>query len=394
MSVIVTVPGHGDVEFPDGMSDAEMEAAIRKNFMLPPKTQAGQKMEESPSYLSRLGKIGMAGLQGTVQGASPIRGMLMAGGESVNQANQVLEKAAYDAGGKVTDATGSPELGYAANVVTQAVPTVLGGLTGKVAGSPVLKDAGKKLMHSALKPSKADHLSGRGARAVQTMLDEGVNVSAGGVAKMRGVIDSLNDEIAGIIQNSGARIDKNAVASRLNEVMKKYEASLDPADIKAIEQVWTDFLAHPQLAGKPDMAIQLAQRMKQAGNAKLGDAAYGTGLKPAAERDAYKGLVRGLKEEIASAEPAVAQLNAREANLINAAKIAQNRVAMDANKNPLGLGALITQPWMLPVWMWDRSPLGKSLAARFLHSGADPITTGVGAAGGGLYGAQQGQLYK
>jgi hypothetical protein len=173
--------------------------------------------------------------------------------------------------------------------------------------------------------------------------------------------------------------------------MKKYDASIDANDLKTIQNVWTEFLTHPQLAGKPDMAIQLAQRMKQAGNAKLGDAAYGMGLKPAAERDAYKGLVRGLKEEIAAAEPAVAPLNARESALINAQKIAANRVAMDANKNPIGLGALINQPWMVPLWMWDRSPLGKSMMARLMNSQAGPIGVGAGAGAGGLYGASQGQ---
>lgn len=378
MSVIVEVPGHGEVEFPDGMSDAEMEAAIRRNFMLPQKQQ--------PSRMARMGGAAMKGLltggpMGMIAGATA---------ENMAQSSEVMDRLAYDAGGKITDVTGSPELGFAANVGVQAVPTVLGAAAGKLVGAPALKSAGKSLMQSALKPSKAEHLSGRGARAVQTMLDEGVSVSKGGVEKMQSAISSLNDEIAGVIKNSGKTIDKNAVASRLQDVMKKYEASIDPSDLRAIENVWTSFLAHPQLAGKKDMAIQLAQRMKQAGNAKLGDAAYGTGLKPAAERDAFKGLVRGLKEEIAAAEPRVAPLNKRESDLINASKIAGNRVAMDANKNPLGLGALITQPWMLPVWMWDRSPLGKSLMARMLHSGAGPIGTGVGAGVGGIYGAQQG----
>lgn len=55
MSVIVEVPGHGEVEFPDGMSDADMESAIRKNFMIQ------TKAPESPSFLSRLGNVGEIG---------------------------------------------------------------------------------------------------------------------------------------------------------------------------------------------------------------------------------------------------------------------------------------------------------------------------------------------
>jgi hypothetical protein len=389
MTVIVEVPGHGEVEFPDGMSDADMESAIRKNFMITPKTP------ESPSFLSRMGSVGSAGAQGLMRGG-PVAAAAGMMGEGMKQGDALFQQAGYNAGGAVTDKLAGvvpPEVaagaGFATNVATQAIPTVVGGVLGREA-APLAERGGKFLMQSALKPSKLEHQSGKAARAVQTMLDEGVNVSKGGVDKMRSSINSLNDEIAGIIKNSGAKVDKNAVASRLQDVIKKYEASIDPSDLEAVEGVWTKFLSHPQLAGQKDMAIQLAQRMKQAGGAKLGDAAYGQGLKPASERDAWKALVRGLKEEIAAAEPKVSGLNKRESDLINASKIASNRVAMDANKNPLGLGALISQPWMLPLWMWDRSPMGKSLAARALYSGAGPLSVGAGAGLGGLYGAEQG----
>jgi hypothetical protein len=374
VSVIVEVPGHGEVEFPDGMSDADMDAAIRKNFMLAPKEQ------QKPSFAENLA----GGLQ-KVAALTPF-GMAAKGMEKVGE---LTEQIGYEAGGKVTDATGSPALGLIANVGTQAIPTFAGGLTGSMA-KPAIQSGARTLMQSALKPSKLEHLSGKGARAVTTMLDEGVNVSQGGVNKLRSSITDMNDEIAGIIKDSDKTVSKNAVASRLQDVLKKYEAG-DPDDLKAVEAVWTKFLTHPTLAGKDEIPIQLAQRMKQSFGAKLGDAAYGMGLKPAGERDAWKGVTRGLKEEISAAEPAVASLNARESALINAQKIAANRVAMDANKNPLGLGALISQPWMVPVWMWDRSPLGKSMMARLMHSQAGPIGTGAGAGAGGLYGASQGQ---
>jgi hypothetical protein len=49
----------------------------------------------------------------------------------------------------------------------------------------------------------------------------------------------------------------------------------------------------------------------------------------------------------------------KEAEIIRALKIAERRAAVDANKNPIGLG-WIGQPWMVPFWMWDRSALGES----------------------------------
>jgi hypothetical protein len=380
MTVIVEVPGHGEVEFPDGMSDADMEAAIRKNFMMAQK--------EPPKQQSNLQRGLMAPIRGLVSG-----GPLGAIGAIGKEASRQQEEAAYDAGGKVTDWTGSPGLGYAANVLTQAVPAVLGGQVAPKAMTPALQGTARTFMQSALKPSKLDHQSGRAARATQTMLDEGATVSQGGVDKLRSSIATMNDEIAGIIKDSDKTISKNAVADRLQNVLKKYEAG-DPDDLKAVEAVWTKFLTHPSLAGKDEIPVQFAQRMKQSFGSKLGDAAYGMGLKPAGERDAWKGITRGLKEEIAAAEPAVAPLNARESALINASKIASNRVAMDANKNPLGLWAAIGQPWMLPLWAWDRSPAAKSLTARMLYSGANEIGTATGAGLGGLYGANQGTLYK
>lgn len=372
MTVIVEVPGHGEVEFPDGMSEQEMEAAIRRNFMLPPKEAPKAQFKPIVDSLRKVTDYTPFGLAA----------------KGMEKIGEFSEKVAYDAGGKVTDLTGYPELGFAANVGTQAIPTVVGAMTGKVA-DPAFKATGRWLMQNALKPSKLENASGKGARAAQTMLDEGVNVSSGGVGKLRSNINDLNDEIADIIKNSGERIDKNAVASRLNDVVKKWEDSIDPSDLKTVQDVWTTFLTHPKLAGNKDMAIQLAQKMKQIGGKKL-EKSYGNANAPSeAETDSWKALVRGLKEEIAAAEPSVAPLNKRESDLINASKIAANRVAVDSNKNPLGLGALITQPWMVPVWMWDRSPLGKSLMARMLHSGNIP--TAAGGAAGGLYGAEQGQ---
>jgi hypothetical protein len=371
------------------VSDREELMALRRMAELEDKAAGKSSMAPKKNELrSFIGELGLAATGGMMRGG-PLLGMF---GESQKQATEVLDKAAYNAGGAVTDYTGSPEAGFVTNVATQAIPTVLGGMGGK-ATAPSIQGTGKWLMQNSLRPSKADYLSGRGARAAQTMLDEGVNVSQGGVNKMRSAIDSLNSEIKGIIANSSETVNKNAVASRLQEVMKKYEHSIDQDDLTAIENVWTKFLTHPKLAGKEEIPIQVAQKMKQSGGAKL-DAAYNR-AKPLsdAEEDAYKALVRGLKEEIASKAPAVSPLNARESGLINASKIAANRVAVDANKQQIGLGALISQPWMAPIWMWDRSPLAKSITARGLYSGAGAIGTGAGAGLGALYGADQGMMY-
>ena len=371
MTVIVEVPGHGEVEFPDGMSDAEMEAAIRKNFMLP------AKEKPKATFASGLAETGKAAAKG-FQAGGPVGMAAGAMQEGLAQGEGMLNRLAYNLGGRVTDALAgkvSPEVaggaGYLANVATQAAPTMLAGTVAKKA-APMFRAAGRSLMQSSLKPSKAQLASGKAKRAVQTMLDEGVNVSSGGVEKMQGTVDDINNQIRAAISGSPATVDKNAVASRLNDTVQKFQNQVNPgADLGAIDAAKAEFLAHPALQGRNDIPVQLAQDLKQGTYKVLKDKAFGE--VKSASTEAQKALARGLKEEVGAAVPGVASMNARESDIINALKIAQNRVLMDANKNPLGLGALISQPWMLPVWMWDRSPLAKSLTARALYSGAEQI---------------------
>jgi len=311
-----------------------------------------------------------------------------------------IPKLAYKAGEKVTDfLTGmgaSPEVaaggGFAANVVSQAVPALMSGFAVQKAASPLMEAAGKSLMQSAVKPTLADLKSGKAARAIETMLKEGYNPTKGGVEAMKSRISDLNDEIAQAIQNSNATVDKGKVASYLNDALQKFEKQVNPtADVNAIQNAWTEFLTHPLLAGSNKIPVQLAQEMKRGTYKALGDKSYGE-LKGAAT-EAQKTLARGLKEEISAAVPQVAAKNQLESELINAAKIAERRVLMDANKNPLGLGWL-AQPWMIPFWMWDRSPGAKALTARGLYSGSDAVPLAAGSGGGALVVSPSGRLYE
>lgn len=327
----------------------------------------------------------LAATSGMLRGG-PLMGLF---GESSKQAGEAVERGAYRAGGAVTDAAAphtSPEtaakLGFAANVGVQSIPMLLGGEMAKVA-SPAIKPAARSLMQSALKPTYEHQKSGKAAQAIETMLKEGVNVSKGGVTKMRDLIDVLGDDVAQQIANSKAMVNKARVGQELKDVVEKFKNQVNPqADLATIKKAWENFANHPLLKGKIEMPVQTAQQLKQGSYRALGDKAYGMGLKPEAEKEAQKALVRGLRKEIGKAVPGVEKPLAREAELINAAKIAQRRVLMDANKNPLGLGWL-AQPWMIPFWMWDRSPAAKSVTARLLYSDQLPATAarlGIGGA--------------
>src|SRR6267378_7942556 len=85
--------------------------------------------------------------------------------------NDLLNKAAYKAGGAVTDIAG-PEAGFATNVAIQSAPMLLGGALGTKT-APVLEGVAKALMKSAVKPTAADLASGDAGAAIDTMLKRG-----------------------------------------------------------------------------------------------------------------------------------------------------------------------------------------------------------------------------
>lgn len=326
---------------------------------------------------------------------APPMSLLLPGGPLMKGA-ELLDKAAYTAGGKVTDALAGkvpPEVaggaGYLTNVGIQAAPTLLAGEAAKVM-SPAFKGAGRWLMGSATKPTLEQLQSGKAARAINTMLEQGFTPTKGGVEAMRLKIADLNDEISKAIANSPATVDKGKVASYLQDAVKKFEAQVNPSsDLKAIESAWTDFLNHPLLSGAKDIPVQLAQKLKQGTYKVLGEKAYGE-LKGASE-EAQKTLARGLREEISKAVPVVAGKNALERELINAANIAERRALVDSNKNPLGLAPLAKNPGAAAAFLADRSAWVKAMLARLLYSGSEQIPANAARLGAGYAGALSNQ---
>jgi hypothetical protein len=82
MPQIIEVPGHGQVEFPDGMDDDQIAAAIKKSMLVPKKPTVMQDIMTGITKSSPVGVIGA--------GAIPAL-------------SRALDEGAYAAGGKVTD---------------------------------------------------------------------------------------------------------------------------------------------------------------------------------------------------------------------------------------------------------------------------------------------------
>ena len=283
----------------------------------------------------------------------------------------------YDLGGAVTDLTGSPAAGGITHFLANAVPALYGANLSPALAKPVLNPIAEFLMRSAMKPTLTQVRKGQAAPAVRTMLEEGFNPTASGVEKMKATVGELSDQVKQSIAHSGARISTGAVADYVPNAYQRFANG--PTAAQAVEdlgQVQRQFLEHPNVLAAKEIPVQVAQEMKSGYQKAIGDKGYGE-LK-SATTEGEKQVARGLRELIGEAVPSVQEPLKREADIIKALKIAERRVAVDANKNPIGLGWL-GQPWMIPFWMWDRSALAKSLTARALHSAAGPALAGASA---------------
>lgn len=310
---------------------------------------------------------------------------------------EMTDAAAYKAGGAVTDLTGSPGAGYATNVAVQAIPAMLGGPIAKAPVAPMLEGAATRLMQSAIKPnaesllakSSIDPTKSRAAQAIETMLEKGINATEGGMLKVRSEVKTLKDEVSKLIAQSPATVDKTEVAKELFGVLDRvYKQASYKGDVKKVEAAFDEFMNHPLLRGSDQIPVQLAQDMKKAGNRQL---ATDYGNLSGAEIEAQKALVRGLKEGVANAVPAVKPLNAQQAELLNVLKTAERRATMEGNKNPAGLSLLAREPEAGLAFMFDRSALAKSLLARGLHQGSGVIPAAGGGGLGALIGNNLGQ---
>jgi hypothetical protein len=364
MSVVIEVPGHGPVEFPDGMSDDEMAAAIRKNFMIAapekPKVEMKRPMTRDEETKALAEK---AMSQGWGTG---------------------IPAFAKEMGGKATDLAAklglTPEaaggVGVTANVLTQAIPALASSfsLAGKVPVSMLTKSTGlpRWLMQTAVKPSTDDLLSGAAKPALTTMLDEGITPTMGGMTKAAKITQKLDDQVSKAIAGSQAKIPVGAVASRLDDTLNTAGMQVNPkSDMAAVENAWTEFLVNPHIAGKKEIPVQLAHELKRGTYKALGGKSYGEMGSTSVE--AQKALARGLREETMKAVPSIEEPLARQAALMNVRDVAGARALQEANKNPAGLAALrVDHPLSGASFLADRWAWLKAMIALGLHRGTYP----------------------
>jgi hypothetical protein len=290
----------------------------------------------------------------------------------------------HELGGKVTDATGSPALGAATTALGEAIPIALTSGTISAPGAvPVMEKAAKGLMQSALKPPSKAIVSGDAAKAVDTLLQEGVNISAKGAAQLRSKINQLSGEVAQMISASPATVDKAHVASEVYKALQKFRNQVNPgADTKAILNSWDEFRS---MVGSK-IPVQEAQALKQGTYKVLADkyAKIGGAVDNEAATQAQMAMAKGLRKGIEEAVPGVGQLNAHESRLINALELAERRAGIGGNKDIGGIAWLAHHPEAAAAMMADRSAAFKSWLANRIYQArnAVPAATRSGAFAG------------
>jgi hypothetical protein len=250
-------------------------------------------------------------------------------------------------------------------------PTTGAVLGGALSVAPtVASGTGARLMQSALKPGMRTLLrsvkSGQDVPpVVQTLLDEGVNVTPGGLSKLRQLLGDTNQQIDQAVAGAQGQVSPLRVASRLTDTAKKFGQQVNPqADLDAISDVGNNFL---DSTGGNYLSVPEAQALKTGTYARIGDKYGKAGT---ASIEAEKGLARGLKEEIAYQVPEVGPLNAREGKLIEASEAVGKRVAQTGNRDPVGFAFVAHNPLGFLAAMIDRNPTAKSLLARGMYQGA------------------------
>jgi hypothetical protein len=199
---------------------------------LPRKTP--KQMRQEPSALEETGQFLKQATRFT-----PFVGGLRLGAK----AGELYDKASYEAGGRVTDITGSPALGQATNIAMQAIPSLIApGTLSRIAPRAIaLKDlvkegtleAGRKLGLN-VPPSAVG--SGHVERGIESL---------GGKADIGREMSSRNREAIQVVARKEAGIPPNqpitedTLAEARNKIAEPYRriSSLSPQAAKALEQL-------------------------------------------------------------------------------------------------------------------------------------------------------------
>lgn len=401
MPQVIDVPGYGPTEFPDGMSDESIVAAIQKNMVKPQDKRSlvgrmiGSLRDSAESILEPAATIASGAVAMPIAGFAGMAGDIYAGitggpriGEEVAsnvqramtyqprsqgaQENLTTLGVALDRSKLAGLPIAGQELGQIARTAGPAVRQA-GNIAKEEAmiAAQALPDVGGKLqrgaqslMLNALKPTPRQYASGAAEVAAQELLKRDISHNSKGVIAINARIRELQNEIASAIKDSPETISKQAVLDRLTSVRNRFMRTANPeSDLAAIGSAEAGFAEHPLIPGET-LPVQLAQEIKQGTYNELRKKYGELG---SAQTESQKALARGLKEEVASKVPEIAPLNAEESALLKTLDVVERRQFLEMNKDPVPLTGALRNPAAWAAITADKSSAFKSLLARLMY---------------------------
>jgi hypothetical protein len=224
-------------------------------------------------------------------------------------------------------------------------------------------------MTKAAKPSAAllEEFRTTAPKLAQTLLDEGVNVTRGGVAKLNGLLTASRDELRSMLADSTAAVPKSNVLAEVLPTADKLANQPNPIpDLEAVGKQVEGFVNHPKFTGSTLTPREL-QELKTGTYQKLAGS-YGERGSAVVETD--KAIARGAKNEIEAAVPDAKALNQRQADLMAAKEAVAKQVGLAANRDPVSMAWIPNNANKVIAWVAEKNPAVKSLLARGLYTAA------------------------
>lgn len=291
MAQTVEVPGLGPVQFPDGMSDAEIGAAIRKTLAPKPQQEASTADKIAAFPLTRFAIGAAKPVLGAVQAAAnltPYGGAVNDHLATLEEMTQRGDKTKWGTGGDVADFAG--QVLSPINVAAAKLLPVAGGIFSQAGKGAALGAAGaatapvldRKEQESYWETKGADTALGAALGGVATpVLSKAVDVAAP-------VVGRLWDAITRKLSNAPADASKTSeiIANALKEVGQKIE-DIPKAQYQEIHKQVSDAL-------RKGKQLDAAALMRQADFKEAGMPALGGQVTRDATQFAKERNLRGV----------------------------------------------------------------------------------------------------
>lgn len=268
-------------------------------------------------------------IEDPVGSAADISTLLFGGGAALRGLGAATKSQGITAAGKAVAKGGA--------IVDPVGATTAAGTKAVKALSP--PGVPEKMYASAAKFSTTIPESERAAM-VATALENKIMPTSGGVDKARRLIDGLNDEITGIIDNAtqtGQKIDVNSLFTYLDDVRKDAILTGVPVqNLRAIDRIENQITAINNRLGRTDLTPSEVQRLKQ--NIYKDVTFASPKEKVRYSEEAQKAVARAAKEQIEAIHPEIKGMNAKEGALINLLKSIERSASRIGNRDILGIG--------------------------------------------------------